>query len=59
MRITFFSEKSGSRIGIGDLSAVVPQSCTVMMKVPCECAGFILDKVVEPSNSESKSIIDI
>jgi len=34
MLITFFSEKRGCKIGIGDLSVVVPQSCTVMMKVP-------------------------
>jgi len=27
--------------------------------IPCECAGFILDKAVDPSNSKSKSTIDI
>jgi len=34
MLITLFSEKCGGRIGIGDLSAVVPQSCTVVTRVP-------------------------
>jgi len=27
--------------------------------IPFECAGFILDKAVDPSSSESKTTIDI
>jgi hypothetical protein len=27
--------------------------------IPCECAGFILDKADDPSRSESKSTTDI